>query len=89
MALIVSSKSTRSVCAITAGGLATGRRKFYRWLTMNFDEDLGGMATIRESRRERSPGGFIAHKGRPFLHIVKVDVQTEFVGAQQLTTRSR
>ena len=59
--------------------------KYYRWLTMNFDEDLGGMATITVNRDgSERPGGFIARKGKPFLNIVKVDVQTEFVGEQQL-----
>jgi hypothetical protein len=52
---------------------------------MNFDEDLGAMATITVNRDgSERPGGFIARKGRPFLHIVKVDVQTEFAGEQQL-----
>ena len=59
--------------------------KYYRWLTMNFDQDLGGMATITVNRDgSERPGGFIARKGQPFLNIVKVDVQTEFVGEQQL-----
>ena len=59
--------------------------KFYRWLTMNFDEELGAMATITVNRDgSERPGGFIARKGRPFQHIVKVDVQTEFAGEQQL-----
>ena len=59
--------------------------KFYRWLTMNFDENLGAMATITVNRDgSERPGGFIARKGQPFQHIVKVDVQTEFVGEQQL-----
>lgn len=59
--------------------------KFYRWLTMNFDQDLGGMATITVNRDGSGrPGGFIARKGKPFLNIVKVDVQTEFAGDQQL-----
>jgi len=32
------------------------------------------MATITVNRDgSERPGGFIAHKGRPFLHIVKVE----------------
>jgi hypothetical protein len=59
--------------------------KFYRWLTMNFDENLGAMATITVNRDgSERPGGFIARKGRPFLNIVKVDVHTDFAGEQQL-----
>jgi hypothetical protein len=59
--------------------------KYYRWLTMNFDQDLGGMATITVNRDgSERPGGFIARKGQPFVNIAKVDVQTEFAGEQQL-----
>ena len=43
------------------------------------------MATITVNRDgSERPGGFIAQKGKPFLNIVKVDVQTEFTGNQQL-----
>ncbi len=59
--------------------------KFYRWLTMNFDEGLGAMATITVNRDgSERPGGFISRKGQPFQSIVKVDVQTEFIGEQNL-----
>lgn len=64
--------------------------KYYRWLTMNFDEDLGGMATITVNRDgSERPGGFIARKGRQFVNIHKVDVQTEFTGEQKLHDRLR
>ncbi len=64
--------------------------KYYRWLTMNFDEGLGGMATITVNRDgSERPGGFIARKGQPFVHIHKVNVQTEFTGEQQLHDRLR
>jgi hypothetical protein len=59
--------------------------KYYRWLTMNFDEALGGMATVTVNRDDSvRPGGFIARKGQPNLNIVKVDIETEFAGEQQL-----
>jgi len=59
--------------------------KFYRWLTMNFDDGLGAMATITVNRDgSERPGGFIARKDQPFQNIVKVDVQTEFIGEQNL-----
>ena len=52
---------------------------------MNFDEGLGAMATITVNRDgSELPGGFIARKGQPILNIVKVDIQTEFIGEQQL-----
>jgi hypothetical protein len=59
--------------------------KYYRWLTMNFDEDLGAMATITVNRDgSEHAGGFISRRGQPFQNIVKVDIQTEFAGEQQL-----
>src|SRR5260370_40998432 len=52
---------------------------------MSFDEGVGAMATITVNREgSRRRGGFIARKGQPFQNIVNVDVQTEFVGEQQL-----
>ncbi len=62
--------------------------KYYRWLTMNFDETLGAMATITVQRDgSERPGGFIARKGRPPCNIRKVEIETEFVGEQQLHDR--
>lgn len=64
--------------------------KYYRWLTMNFDETLGAMATITVNRDGgEHPGGFIARKGHPNVNINKVDIQTEFAGEQQLHDRIR
>ncbi len=62
--------------------------KYYRWLTMNFDETLGAMATITVNRDgSEHPGGFIARKGQPNINIVKVNVETEFTGEQKLHDR--
>ena len=59
--------------------------KYYRWLTMNFDEGLGGMATVTVNRDgSEHPGGFIARKGQPTLNVRKVEIETEFVGEQKL-----
>jgi hypothetical protein len=59
--------------------------KYYRWLTMNFDEGLGGMATITVNRDgSERPGGFIARKGQPLVNITKVSIETEFVTEQHL-----
>jgi hypothetical protein len=64
--------------------------KYYRWLTMNFDETLGAMATITVNRDgSERPGGFIARKGRPNVDIVKVNIETEFAGEQKLHDRIR
>ncbi len=59
--------------------------KYYRWLTMNFDDALGAMATVTVNRDgSEHPGGFVARKGQPFVQIRKVDIQTEYAGPQQL-----
>lgn len=64
--------------------------KYYRWLTMNFDEGLGGMATITVNRDgSEHPGGFIARKGHPTLSVTRVNVETEFTGEQKLHDRIR
>jgi hypothetical protein len=62
--------------------------KYYRWLTMNFEPGLGGMATITVNRDgSEHPGGFIARKGEPFERIIRVKVETDFAGEQQLHDR--
>jgi hypothetical protein len=62
--------------------------KFYRWLTMNFDQGLGGMASITVNRDgSEHPGGFMMREGKPTLNITKVDIETEFAGEQQLHDR--
>jgi hypothetical protein len=59
--------------------------KYYRWLTMNFDESLGVVAALTVARDEsRHPGGFVARKGRPNVNLRKVEIETEFAGEQQL-----
>jgi hypothetical protein len=59
--------------------------KYYRWLTMNFDEGLGGMATVTVNRDgSEHPGGFIARKGQQTLSVRKVEIVTEFTGEQKL-----
>jgi len=59
--------------------------KYYRWLTMNFDEGLGGMASVTVNRDgSRHPGGFIARKDKPTLNVRDVEIETEFAGEQKL-----
>ena len=59
--------------------------KYYRWLTMNFDESLGAMASLTVNRDgSQHPGGFIARKGKPILNIHSVAVDTQFTGEQKL-----
>ena len=55
---------------------------------MNFDENLGAVATVTVSRDGgEHPGGFIARKGQPNLNIHQVKIATEFAGEQQLHDR--
>jgi len=62
--------------------------KYYRWLTVNFDEGLGGMASITVNRDgSEHSGGFLVRKGQPTVNISKVDIETEFTGKQQLHDR--
>ena len=62
--------------------------KYYRWLTMNFDEGLGAMATVTVNRDgTEHPGGFIARKDRPHVNLRSVAIETEFTGEQQLHDR--
>ena len=62
--------------------------KYYRWLTMNFDEGIGGMASITVNRDgSEHPGGFMVRKGQPTVNISKVDIETGFTGEQQLHDR--
>ncbi len=64
--------------------------KYYRWLTMNFDETLGVAAMITVNRDgSEHPGGFVARKGRPNVNITRVEVETEFTGEQKLHDRIR
>jgi hypothetical protein len=62
--------------------------KYYRWLTMNFDESLGAMCSITVNRDgSEHPGGFIAHKGHPNLNIARVEIETQWAGEQKLHDR--
>jgi len=64
--------------------------KYYRWLTMNFDEGLGAVAALTVNRDgTEHPGGYIARKGQPNLNVRKVNFETEFVGEQQLHDRMK
>lgn len=62
--------------------------KYYRWLTMNFDPELGAVAALTVNRDgSEHPGGFIARKGQANLQIGKVAIETEFAGEQKLHDR--
>jgi hypothetical protein len=62
--------------------------KYYRWLTMNFDDTLGAVAALTVNRDgSEHPGGFIARKGMANVNIRKVRIETEFTGEQKLHDR--
>lgn len=64
--------------------------RYYRWLTMNFDEELGVVASITVNRDgSEHPGGFIARRGQPNLDLTRVEVETGFIGEQKLHDRIR
>jgi len=64
--------------------------KYYRWLTMNFDQSLSMVTALTVNRDGgEHPGGFIARGGRPNLNIRRVAVETEFAGEQKLHDRIR
>ena len=62
--------------------------KYYRWLTMNFDEGLGAVAALTVNRDgSKHPGGFISREGHPNLNLTRVEIETEFAGEQKLHDR--
>ncbi len=62
---------------------------WYRWLTANFGEDLGFMASIVASRDgTESRGGFV-HRGKSLMLVRDVTLETEFAGPQQVHDRLR
>ena len=63
---------------------------YYRWLTMNFGEDLGlmGLVSERSGGREASHG-YLYEKGKPNTTIAKVELETDFGGEQKIHERLR
>lgn len=62
--------------------------KYYRWLTMSFGDDLGAVPILTAQRDGRElHAGYVYRRGQPNEAIVKTEVATDFVGAQQLHDR--
>lgn len=58
---------------------------YYRWLTMNFGEDLGLMGLVSERPGGgESSHGYVYRKGQPNAAIERVELETEFVGEQKV-----
>ena len=62
---------------------------YYRWLTMSFGDDLGIMGLVSERPNGVSSHGFLFEKGKPNTTIEKVELETDFVGEQQVHDRLR
>jgi len=61
---------------------------YYRWLTMNFGEDLGLMGLVSERGGGReSSHGYLYEKGKPNTVIERVELDTDFAGEQQVHDR--
>lgn len=62
---------------------------WYRWLTANFGEDLGFMASIVASRDGvESRGGFV-HRGKSLMLVRDVAIETEYASSQRVHDRIR
>jgi hypothetical protein len=63
---------------------------YYRWLTMNFGEDLGlmGLVSERSGGREASHG-YVYERGKPNATIAKVELETDFGSEQKVHERLR
>ena len=61
---------------------------YYRWLTITLGEDFGLMGVVSEvlgeSDQKESSNGYVYRKGEPNKRIVKVDLETEFGGEQNV-----
>ena len=62
---------------------------WYRWLTANFGDDLGFMASIVASRDGSETRGGFLHRGRELLRVKDVRLDTDFAGAEKVHDRLR
>jgi|SRR5581483_3047644 len=61
---------------------------YYRWLTMNFGPDAGIAAALTVQRDgTHVQGGYIYRRGEPNRLVGRVEVETEFAGAERLHER--
>ncbi len=62
---------------------------FYRWLTANFGGDLGFCATLIAHRDGSEIRGGFVHRGSEMIPIRGVEIDTDFIGEQQVHDRIR
>ena len=60
---------------------------WYRWLTANFGDDLGFMASIVASKDGTETRGGFVHRGRSLQLVKAVRLETDFTGAEQVHDR--
>ncbi len=64
--------------------------KYYRWLTMSFGEDLGAVPLLTANRDgSEVHAGYVYRQGKPNERIVRTEIETDVVGAQQLHDQIR
>jgi hypothetical protein len=62
---------------------------WYRWLTANFGDDFGFMASIVASRDGYETRAGFVHRGRALTLVTKVDLETDFTGSERVHDRLR
>ena len=60
---------------------------WYRWLTANFGDDLGFMASIVASKDGSETRGGFVHRGRELLLVKEVRLDTEWAGPERVHDR--
>jgi hypothetical protein len=62
---------------------------WYRWLTANFGDDLGFMASIVAARDGSETRGGFLHRGRELVLVKEVALDTSYAGSDRLHDRLR
>jgi hypothetical protein len=60
---------------------------WYRWLTANFSDDFGFMGSWVVSRDGSELRGGFVHRGRQLVPVKRLDLETEFRGAERVHDR--
>ncbi len=62
---------------------------WYRWLTANFGDDLGFMASIVASKDGSETRGGFLHRGKELVGVRDVSLETEWTGSERVHDRLR
>src|SRR5262249_46350733 len=75
----------RAPRSLVGPALLAGGPEWYRWLTMNFGPDHGIAAALTHQRDgSELQGGYVYEKGRPNRPLARVEVESEYAGAERL-----